>query len=60
MENFPPISIDLGTNYCRMGIWRDSKIEIILNDINERKITSYMSFTDSEILFGETSKNKMN
>ena len=35
------------------------KMDIIPNDIGERRTPSYIAFTDSEILIGDTAKNQI-
>ncbi|CAM8958196.1 unnamed protein product [Rhodiola kirilowii] len=49
----PVIGIDLGTSYCRVGVWQNGRIEIIAN------IPSWVSFTDSEILTGDDAINEV-
>ncbi|RIA96165.1 hsp71-like protein [Glomus cerebriforme] len=52
------VGIDLGTSYSCVSIWRNDGVEIITNDRGNRTTPSYVAFTDSEILVGETAKNQ--
>lgn len=51
------LGIDLGTSYCCSSIYRNGKVEVITNAVGNRTTPSYISFTDTEKLIGESAKN---
>ena len=53
------IGIDLGGINSYAAVYLNGKVEIIPNDLGNRKTPSYVAFNDKEILIGETAKNQI-
>ncbi|PIA15561.1 70 kDa heat shock protein 3 [Coemansia reversa NRRL 1564] len=53
------VGIDLGTTYSCVGVWREDRADVITNDQGNRTTPSYVAFTDTERLIGDSAKNQV-
>lgn len=57
----PAIGIDLGTTNSRVGIWmeEENRFELISNDHGNQSTPSYVAFTETERLIGDSAKDQV-
>jgi L1 cell adhesion molecule like protein len=51
------IGIDLGITYSCVAVWRHDQIEVIANDQGNKITPSYVSFTNSQRMIGDSAFN---
>eukprot|EP01084_Bolivina_argentea_P253171 425189_1 len=52
------VGIDLGTTYSCIAVWKNGKVEIIPNSLNQLTTPSVVAFTDTKCLIGETARDQ--
>jgi L1 cell adhesion molecule like protein len=49
---------DLGTTYSAASVWKNERVEIIQNTKGNRTTPSYVAFTDTDRLIGDSARNQ--
>jgi L1 cell adhesion molecule like protein len=52
------IGIDLGTTYSCVAVWQKDGVEVVPNEFGNRVTPSYVAFTDTERLVGQSAFNQ--
>ncbi|KOB74246.1 Heat shock protein 70-p4 [Operophtera brumata] len=52
------VGIYLGTTNCCAAFWRNGKVEVIVDEQGNRTTPSYIAFTETNCLIGESARNQ--
>jgi len=60
MAKSPIIAIDLGVTFCSVSVFKNGGVDIIADAENNQFIPSYVAFTKTSRLVGNSAKNQLN